>query len=313
MRMMKPTLLLGNDINNVNNDVSWSDLLRDLIHDVNQHLYGDNTIDINNFQDKPFPLLYEEIYMKAILSQDISEYELKKRIAGLVGQIKKNEIHERISTDQYRHLLTTNYEHSLENVHKHSKSSLTNGGLIKESKFNIFRNHELNGTHYWHIHGDGETPNSIVLGYEHYSGQLQQMRNYVVSGTNYTSSKAKLKPLVNRLGQDGFRVESWIDLFFSSHVHIIGLSCDYIESDLWWLFTIRARRILEKSQFARRYPNFLDVAIQSRIVYYYPKKYYSKEKDQLLKANRVETVPIDIEDKLSYYHHILDKLESDYR
>lgn len=309
---MKPTLLLGNDINNVNNHISWTDLLRELIDDVNQNLYGENIIDIDNFVNKPFPLLYEEIYMKAILSQDISEYALKRRIAGLVEKIEKNEIHERVSSGEYQHILTTNYEHSLENVHKHSKSALSNRGLIKESKFNIFRNHELNGINYWHIHGDGEAPNSIVLGYEHYSGQLQQMRNYVVSGTNYTSSKAKLKPLVNRLGKDGFKVESWIDLFFNSHVHIIGLSCDYIESDLWWLFTIRARRILEKSQFARRYPHFLDVAIHSRIVYYYPKKFYNKEKDQLMRANRIETIPIDIEDKLDYYHAILDRIEAEY-
>lgn len=309
---MKPTLLLGNDINNVNNHISWTDLLRELIDDVNQHLYGDNIIDIDNFANKPFPLLYEEIYMKAILSQDISEYTLKKRIAGLVGKIEKNEIHERVSSGKYKNLLTTNYEHSLENVHSHTKAALSNKGLIKESKFNIFRNHELNGTNYWHIHGDGEAPNSIVLGYEHYSGQLQQMRNYVVSGTNYTSSKAKLKPLVNRLGRDDFKVHSWIDLFFNSHVHIIGLSCDYIESDLWWLFTIRARRMLEKSQFARRYPHFLQVAINSRIVYYYPGKYYHKEKDQLMKANGIETIPIDIEDKLGYYHTILDRVEAEY-
>ncbi len=311
--MMKPTLVIGNDINNVNNDVSWSGLLSDLIKDVNGSLPDSEKIGEENFEQKPFPLLYEEIYMKALQSQDKSELQLKEEIAKMVGKIKRNEIHERVSSGKYQNLLTTNYEHSLDPTDAAKKHTHTNLGLIKETKFNIFRHHQLNDINYWHIHGDGHAPNSIVLGYEHYSGQLQQMRNYVISGTTYTSKKAKLKPLVNRLGRDDFKLESWVDLFFCSDVHIIGLSCDYIESDLWWLFTIRARRILEKSQFARKYPHFLRVAINSRIVYYYPRQYYNQEKDQLMRANGIETVAIDEADKLNYYNKILDGIESEYR
>lgn len=310
---MKPTLLIGNDINNVNNTVSWSNLLKSLIKDINSHLVHDKKIDLSNFKKKPFPLLYEEIYMKAILSQDISETELKQQIAKLVGVIQRNEIHERITSGAYENLLTTNYEHSLEGTPLDGKVKLKNNGVIRESKYNIFRNHEIDGKKYWHIHGDSRSPNSIVLGYEHYSGQLQQMRNYVISGTNYKSSNATSRPLVDRLGKPDFELNSWIDLFFNSHVHILGLGCDFIESDLWWLFTIRARRMTEKSQNSNRYRSFLDAAKESKIVYYYPKKHYNKEKDQLMRANRIETVAIDIEDKQEYYNMILDKIETEYR
>lgn len=37
---------------------------------------------------------------------------------------------------------------------------------------------------------------------------------------------------------------SWVDLFFSSNIHIIGLSLDYSETDLWWILNKRARLAL---------------------------------------------------------------------
>lgn len=60
--MNNKVLLLGNGINRLSNDHSWSDLLDALIKEI-----GKSEV-ITNREEKPFTLLYEEIYMRAIKS-----------------------------------------------------------------------------------------------------------------------------------------------------------------------------------------------------------------------------------------------------
>ena len=196
---MKPTILVGNGINSINNKLSWSDLLIDVIKELKVD------VDLNNFWEKPFPLLYEEIYIKAIQINDVPELAVKKMIGDKVGAITSNEIHRRIISGAFADILTTNYEHSLESCLE-VESNYPNLGMVRESKFSIFRHSTINDIRFWHIHGDMNTPSSILLGYEHYSGQLQMMRNYVVSGTNYQSKKAHFNPLMTRMGKKNFVV-----------------------------------------------------------------------------------------------------------
>src|SRR5690606_31986714 len=128
---------------------------------------------------------------------------------------------------------------------------------------------------YWHIHGDCNNPSSINLGYEHYCGQLQKMRDYVVNGTNYTSETVYKEPLIKRLSQQKkLNLQSWIDLFFTTDILILGLSLDIVEIVIWWVLIYRARnKFYRKSNF-----------ISNKLLYYTTKKWYniSKDKMQLL-------------------------------
>lgn len=299
---MKPTILVGNGINSINNNLSWSDLLIEVIEDLKVD------VDTNNIWEKPFPLLYEEIYIKAIQISNISEFRVKKMISDKVGAIASNEIHQRITSGIFSDILTTNYEHTLEECIA-SDSKYPNLGLVKESKFSIFRHSAINDINFWHIHGDMNKPGSILLGYEQYSGQLQMMRNYVVSGTNYQSKKAHFNPLMTRLGKRNYELTSWIDHFFKGKMHIVGLTLDFIESDLWWLITYRARKKFEKSRNNKLYKDFLRVLRDSEIYYYYPEKYYNEEKNQLMEANDIKTIVID-QEGISFYHKVLDMIEA---
>lgn len=49
----------------------------------------------------------------------------------------------------------------------------------------------------------------------------------------------------NKIKNQDFDGYSWIEFFFNSHVHILGLSLDYSETDLWWLLNKRARLMLD--------------------------------------------------------------------
>ncbi|MEL7145101.1 MAG: SIR2 family protein [Bacteroidota bacterium] len=300
--MAKPILLVGNGINNISNNVSWSQLLKDIIDDLGV------SVDKNTINSKPFPLLYEEIYIKSVQQGDMKEYELKKTISDKVGIIVANEIHERITSGIFSDILTTNYELTLEDCISDG-SKLPNLGIKRELKFSVFRHSNVNDINFWHIHGDMGRPASILLGYEHYSGQLQMMREYVMHGHE---KDHRFNPLDKRIGQDDYELLSWIDHFFTGRIHIVGLTLNFIETDLWWLITYRARKQHEKLRSGEAYEAFAEKLKASEITYYYPAKYResSKEKLQLMESFDIKTVAIERPHDVSYYHEVLNRIEA---
>ncbi len=286
--MSGAALLIGNDINSVTGGDSWQNLLTKLIRQSGQE------IDPNN---KPFPLLYEEIYLR---SKHRIERELKNQIAQQMLRLEPNIIHEQLLSLPIKDILTTNYDLTLEKSLMPSPERLSNQGLVRETLFNLFRHYQLDQRNFWHIHGVATTPGSIILGYEHYSGYLQHMRNYVVSGTGNTYKNRQFKALRRRLLKADHRSDSWLDLFFSKDIYILGLQLDFSEIDLWWLITYRAREI-------RLNPGIC----KNRLVYYCPAAFSKQSsKLQLMQANGIEIrlLPDYLENKGSYYQHVLNDL-----
>ena len=290
--MQRKTLLVGNDINNIVSKNSWKDLINDIVEFCNAQRL------VINFENKPFPLLYEEIFLKSLKETHRNENELKKFISEKVSNIEVNEIHKRIQKFDTKNIITTNYEFTIE-----GQIPQNNSAIINETLYSIFRHYKVGTKKHWHIHGDCRIPNSINLGFEHYIGQLQQIRNYVVTGTNYKSKEISKLPLIKRMEKKHeFSGQSWIELFFTSDIYIFGLSLDFVETDLWWLLTYRARQLFYKK----------NSNIKNEIYYFIPTEYKhkSKEKIDLLKANGI--IVIDTlygTDKLSYYNSVLDRIE----
>ncbi len=264
------SLLIGNGINNITNGNSWLDVLNNL-----GETYG-ITIDTH---EKPFPLAYEEIYFNISNKKmnGFSENKIKDSIASKINTIQPNEIHQKIIKLECNNILTTNYDLAFEyclddNIRP---EDLKNEGVIKESKYNIFRHHKVKSKKIWHIHGAVNNPSSIILGYEHYSGYLQSMRGYTTTGSQY-SNKSFNEPLTKRLQANDIG-NSWIDEFFTNDVYILGLNLDFVEIDLWWLLTFRERYKVEKK-----------ISLQNEIIYYIPSYYYnssaSKPKIDLLES-----------------------------
>jgi hypothetical protein len=180
---MRPILLLGNGINNIQSAYTWSNLVRDLIDFVGatKHI---------RIANKPFPLLYEEIVAHAVKEKQIAEAEIKEFIANKIAEFRPNEIHARVMALKLTDVLTTNYDYTLELASGVTdQKTLVNAGVVKENRYSLFRVINTKPTRIWHIHGERKSPNSIALGYEHYSGYLQLMRNYVVMGTAFAYKK----------------------------------------------------------------------------------------------------------------------------
>lgn len=247
------SLLVGNDINSLNPGYDWKQLLKDLINRI-----GANN-EIVHIKEQ-FPLLYEEICTFANSRNTASEGEIKQFIADKVQKLNPNHIHAELTNLGIKEILTTNYEFSLEKSVNDSFTQFVNNGIVAETKYSIFRNTTLDGLRFWHIHGDAQSSGTIALGYEHYSGYLQNMRNYVVSGSRDSYKNVKFEPLVKRLRNKlDENYKSWLDIFFTNDVHIIGLGLEFVEIHLWWLLTYRARA-----------KNISKLLSRNKIYYYYP-------------------------------------------
>jgi hypothetical protein len=287
-------LLIGNGINNIDNPYTWGDLVEDLIAFV-------GAAGRIRTKDKPFPLLYEEIVAHGVRDKHLKEVEIKTYVAERIEKFQPNDIHRRIMRLGLKNILTTNYDYTLEMASGlEDQSALSNTGVVKENLYSLFRRNQARKTQVWHIHGERISPQSIALGFEHYSGYLQRMRNYVVMGTEQ-SYKQSFDSLEKRLRQGRVKFESWIDFFFVHDVYIVGLSLDFVEMHLWWLLTYRARRKYTKL-----------VPIKNQITYFYPDSIESKirGKLELLQASDVFVSPVAIKsnDWRSYYYRVLDKI-----
>lgn len=294
--MNSKTLLIGNDINNATENYSWKDLITGLL----DYAKIEKKVNIEN---KPFPLLYEEIYLKSFQNYSTPESRIKKYIASQTRKLNNNILHSEILGLGIENILTTNYDLLFETASNIDKKKCVNKGLIKESLYSLFRFHQTENHKIWHIHGSETTPKTITLGYEHYSGYLQQMRNYVTTGTKGIYSKKDFLPLSKRLKVNQIENESWVDFFFVNDVYILGLNLDFVEMHLWWLLTYRARAKMEG-----KFP------IKNKIIYYYPDKYKetSKNKLEMFKSLGVETKSITIvkDNKIDYYKKIINDIKN---
>lgn len=290
--MMNGVLLLGNGLNNVTASYKWKNLISDL----------SNHLDVSfpeNFKDIPFPLLYEEIYFKGLKEKRIEESQLRSFISQKITNIAPGSGYENIKALQFQNIITTNYDYNIERSLGFEDNKLKNNGFIKESRYSVFRCMTDGRINVWHIHGENHLPNTIILGYEHYSGQLQHLRNYAITGSSNQYRK-EVQPLNNRLKEGNDTIQSWLDLFLTKNVYIVGLSLDFVEIDIWWAITYRARLKLEK-----RLP------IENSIYYYFPGKYEdsSKSKLEVLSANEIHTTKIGENHDKNYYAQVFEDIK----
>lgn len=296
--MNDKVLLVGNGINNIKQDYRWVDLINNLVN----YIGASGQI---RMEDKPFPMLYEEIFVEAVKNRRFKESDIKNFIANEVSNLEPNDVHRLIVASGVENILTTNYDLTLEKLFIQTPGDLKNNGVIKESTFSLFRHYKINKTNFWHIHGDANISGSITLGYEHYSGYLQQMRNYVANGTG-TAYKIKFDPLIRRLKNKTFTNSSWVDLFFTRDIYIIGLTMDFIEIHLWWLLTFRQRLKLIQQ-----------IPVKNNIVYFYPDVLAKKIQNKLDLLRSIGVTPFSItyseSNKMKYYQVVLKKIGSDFK
>jgi hypothetical protein len=223
-------LLLGNGINRVKDGgVSWREVIRRLAHFV-----GKVETITRYLDEKPFTLVFEEIFFRAARARGISEDELKSHAAQVISEVPGNDMHTMAVESSADAILTTNYDYNFENA----SVNVFGDSETRETRYSVYRRRCNESLCIWHIHGEVNYPGTLVLGHDHYADYINQLKKKV---NEYETFE---EPGADRSSGKMNGRKSWVGLFLSSDVHMISLGLDYTEIELWWLLSVKERLLL---------------------------------------------------------------------
>lgn len=256
---MKNAILFGNGLNLLNGGISWNDLLEKissepLIEKIPNTLqYETIVLASEKYYNESFifnagSLLLSNgspLYTKKPIEEDI-----KNKIKDELKNFTSNFAYQRLSELNVEQYITTNYDQTLYNLlckkgYKNGESNNTESIYSIRRRFGLINK---SGTckYIWPIHGTIQHPKSIMLGLDHYCGSIGKINDYLKGDYNYTKNGKTftLDKITSRLKEQKCEIPfSWIDLFFTHNIHIIGLGLQYDEIDLWWILNRRQRYI----------------------------------------------------------------------
>jgi hypothetical protein len=222
----KTAYLFGNGINrasDLNRDrYEWGNLLSDL-----NSQFANNKI--SNIRVKPFPMVYDEIVSYSVRNGKQNESFIKKFIQSKINNIQTNIRYNNLYKINGAEILTTNYDYLIE---KSLGNDWRRSPINKLEYFHsIYRFQKSANSNIWHMHGEQGDSRSILLGFRHY--------------INYsTKVKSRAELFFNGLKKDTtHNNSSWVDLFFTHDIKIIGLSMSFTEYHIWWLLAYRNLKI----------------------------------------------------------------------
>lgn len=226
---MQSALLIGNGLNRCyKGAIPWDQLLEDIARKYQVRFNPRN----------PFPLEFESIANQVLDRDDQTAAdvygEIKSKIADMVSSQAptKDSLHKLFVSDiPANHILTTNYDYMLERAYLGEEPQKPIESDKSEIKYSRYRFERYANKAFYHIHGEAKRANTLCLGYEHYAGYLAKMRKYLKDqpSVDRRISRAELP-----------EKDSWVNLFFTHDIYIVGLTLDTNEIDLWWLLTYRA-------------------------------------------------------------------------
>ena len=250
--------------------------------------------DVCRGDDMPFP-------MQIVVSSEDSVDEQMKNIAVefqnyQVSNEQKALLNEMLETP-IDAILTTNYSLEIEKsvLDKCDRCAMrrfekrSQYGTSQQEQFRLFQTCELpteQKQELWHIHGNANYPNSMIMGHYYYGKLLSEIIAYVPNLIRRYRG-------CNQHGKD-YMPRSWIDYFLLGDVHIVGMGMDLAEMDLWWLICCKKR-------------NFPD-----RKIYFYEPENADAPKHQLMRNYGVDVVtdiPFD-GDYPKYYRTIFNQLKN---
>lgn len=277
---MKTAFLLGNGINRtpiIDDDrYEWGNLLRDL---NTEFALGS----IVNIRVKPFPMVYDEIVSYSLRHGTQNESNIKTFIKSKVDEIQTNIRYSSLVNIDGSEILTTNYDYLIE------KSLINNWQRTPINKleyyYSIYRFQKSSNSNIWHIHGEQGDSRSLMLGFRHYM--------------NYSSKvKARAELFINGLTTSiEHNNPSWVDLFFTHNIKIIGLGMLFTEYPLWWLLAYRNQKILTDR----------NIDVNNTITLVIPSFSLEKNRDliDILRAYSVEHIVIEVGDNdYDYFYNL---------
>lgn len=282
---MDKTLLIGNGINRAEEcGPSWDSLIEE-IRPPSLRLATDE-----GEEQIPQPIQFEMIGsyegLRLGRRRGDSYSGLKKKIASKLedATFRPGELHRMVFDTDAANIITTNYDYCLEKASGDwdgSKATKWNS----QQKYLLGSTGTAKGVRFFHAHGIQNVPSSICIGYEHYMGYIQHIRDALVKSKAGESGVEE--PLVFRIlrGEGVFDGAQWPLLLFSTDVAIVGLGLSFSEVDLWWLLTLRSALFSGSGQRGE---------IRNNITYYDITQIDEDERDREKRmANSAKAIALD--------------------
>ena len=275
---MERSLLVGNGLNRcLEGGIAWGSLLEEIAKKYK----------VNYNNEILMPLEFERI-LNACMEKEAKENNNQEDLSSLYRTIKEQiadrmkkaslpeeSIHKNIPYSSFNNILTTNYdlllEKALEKALPHNK--IINTIIGSNEKYIFHETAQIDEILFFHPHGIVNSPDSICLGYEHYMGVVEKLRNNyngMISGKSkrdqgrikkLEEGKIREKRICRILREIDAPLNEWGEKLYTSDVYIVGLGLTECESDLWWLLTHRA------SLYYSNYHSIRDV-LKNKIIFY---------------------------------------------
>ncbi len=226
-------LLIGNGINRNFKGGNWNDLL---IKIIQQHLgnssYLENAVGQEGITNTEIQNILPLEYNRK-KGQKIQEKELLTSVINNIEAIVYDSVPmlDRCKNDKCQ-ILTTNYDLNIENYlwpeQNHELHRTTNSQYVTSNYYPWDKSFGSldNGTQVWHIHGNKNLWQSIILSLTRYIGAINKAKDLIHNGSVYED--------------EWIGSTTWLKYFFTKPLIITGLALDPQELFLRWLLLQRA-------------------------------------------------------------------------
>jgi hypothetical protein len=269
----KCALLIGNGLNRSSIDQSdiynWERLLVDLSNEFS------NGIIKNEKRIKPFPMFYDAIVNYAVKNRKGTEVDIKLAIQNKLGSLQTSNKYAFLKKVNFDEILTTNYDYLIE---QYLDGKWIRGTVTKKERNYSLSRFQQSSVRVWHIHGEQGDIRSMLLGFRLYINYAAQIRS---------RAAGFISKLEGRGSDDFPPYDSWVDMFFTHNIHIIGLGMEFTEYTLWWLLAYR--HFIKTSNSKLIVDNSITFHLPSFTIVEKP------ELIQMLEAYDINVNPVDIE------------------
>ena len=290
---MENSLLLGNGLNRcLRSSISWGELLKETADRLGVRYYPEISMPleferiVNSYLSKNHRMAKGNVY-------DEIKGEIAKKVCNV--KLPEDAIHRQLQRLTIQNIMTTNYDFLLEKVYNADFIELP---AIRRNKYLFEQTSAQKGIPFFHLHGIASNAQSLCLGYEHYMGIVEHLRNSLNRSEMPTEKKVGGMVIKQILKGEKEPLNKWGEKFYTSNVGIIGLELGENESDLWWLISHRA--YLYYSDYMG-----LRTQLRNRIVYYDIMDEMKKADNQAEQARRARLHQKHTQHKLLRDSHII--------
>lgn len=227
---LRTTLVIGNGLNQcLEGGLPWGNLLEQIA----------TRFDVDVCKDIPMPLEFERLINVYLRNNSNDAKDIYNRIKRDVADrvlsvvLPANAVHNKITKLNLSNIITTNYDLLMEQAFNPSFSPIK---ITRSAKYLASSVGNSNGINFYHAHGCATAPSTICLGYEHYMGMIEKIRNEINKAPKELGKRRIEAVLEGSIPPNN----TWMEQFYTTNVGIIGFGLYECESDFWWLLTHRA-------------------------------------------------------------------------